>query len=53
MDGVGVEDSSTNRLGSSVVEYPACDGVVPGSIPGLAFVAVMSRGNDKTQRVRS
>ena len=34
---VGVDDSSTNRLGSSVAERPACDGVVPGSIPGLAF----------------
>ena len=27
---IEVDDSSTNRL-------PACDGVVPGSIPGLAF----------------
>ena len=34
---VGVDDSSTNRLDSSVAERPACDGVVPGSIPGLAF----------------
>ena len=34
---VGVDDSSTNWLGSSVAERPACDGVVPGSIPGLAF----------------
>ena len=34
---VGVDDSSTNRQGSSVAEHPACDGVVPGSIPGLAF----------------
>ena len=33
---VGVDDSPTNRLGSSVAEHPAC-GVVPGSIPGPAF----------------
>ena len=34
---VGVDDSSNNRLGSSVAERPACNGVDPGSIPGLAF----------------
>src|SRR5258708_21900037 len=28
----------TNRLGGSVVERPACNGKVPGSIPGLAFL---------------
>ena len=27
----------TGRVASSVVEHPACDGVVPGSIPGLTF----------------
>ena len=32
-DRVGVDDPSNNRLGSSVAERPACDGVVPGSIP--------------------
>ena len=35
--GVGVDDSSTNWLGSSVAERPAMYGVVPVSIPGLAF----------------
>ena len=35
---VGIYVSSNNRLNSSVAERPACDdGVVPGSIPGLAF----------------
>ena len=34
---VGVGDSSNNWLGSSVAERPARNGVVPGSIPGLAF----------------
>ena len=27
----------TYRLGSLVVEHPACARVVPGSIPGLAY----------------
>ena len=35
--GLGVGDSSNNWLGSSVAERPARNGVVPGSIPGLAF----------------
>ena len=33
---VGVDDSSTNRPGSSVAGHSACDGAVPGSIPRLA-----------------
>ena len=36
-DAVGVGDPSNNRLGSSVVERFACDEVVLGSIPGLAY----------------
>ena len=34
---LGVDDSSTNRLGSSVGRVSRMYGVVPGSIPGLAF----------------
>ena len=34
---VGVGDPSNNWLGSSVGERFACDEVVPGSIPGLAY----------------
>ena len=34
---VGVGDSSNIPAGSSVGERLACHGVVPGSIPGLAY----------------
>ena len=42
--GVEVYESSTNQLGSTVAERPAYGGVVPGSIPGLAFSFSSSRG---------
>jgi hypothetical protein len=35
---VGVDDSSTDRLGSVVVARPSRIRDVPGSIPGLAYL---------------
>ena len=53
---VGVDDPSTNRLGSTVAEHLACDGVVPGFDPrsGLFFLFLQrdmtyKRANIQTQ----
>ena len=47
---VGVGDPSNNRLGSSVGERLACYGVVPGSIPGLAYAFLFLQAEHKDTR---
>ena len=50
---VGVGDPSNNQLGSSVVERFACDEVVPGSIPGLAYSFLFLHSRPKVPLIPS